>query len=287
MKIAFIVLTFTIIFIYILSVREYRDYVAPLDVKQYPLKNFIVIGLYILDLFKHNYNTTYDKILYGKIIEISGGKHSKYYLKIHWANKIVFLLLGIELISIIGSAMDTDGGFWFFSCILLAAIFYFTDYELTQKINKRRTLIQIDFPEFLNKLILSINAGMTVSRAWERAVIDNKRMGPLNIELQEVLAEIRGGKPESKAYADFAKRCRTPEITRFVSVMLQNLRKGNAELVPILRVHSNDCWQMRKNTAKRLGEEASTKMIFPLILMFIAILIIVITPAILSLRGLT
>lgn len=285
MKITLLVLSFSIILLYFLSKKKYSNDVALLDSQRYVLKHFIVIGLYILDLFKHKYNTSYDRMLYSKIIEFSGAKQSKYYLKIHLANKIVLLLLCVELILIIGVFITPDKGFCFFSCVLLLLIMYLTDNELNQRINKRRISLQIDFPDFLNKLVLLINAGMTVPRAWERAVSNSRNTGPLYNELKTVLAEIRAGKPETRAYADFAKRCKIPEITRFVSIMLQNLRKGNTELVYILRVHSNDCWQMRKNAAKKLGEEASTKMLLPLILMFIGILLIVITPAVLTLRN--
>jgi tight adherence protein C len=250
MKIALIGLTLSIVLLYLLSYRKYTDDVVPLDPRRYTLKHFIVIGLYILDLFKHQYNTSYDRMLYSKIIEISGAKQSKYYLKIHLANKIVLLLLCMELVLIIGAIITPDRGFWFFSCLFLLAIIYLTDNELNQSIHKRRISLQIDFPDFLNKLVLLINAGMTVPRAWERAVSNSSNTGPLYNELKTVLTEIRSGKPETRAYTDFAKRCKTPEITRFVSIMLQNLKKGNTELVYILRVHSNDCWQMRKNAAK-------------------------------------
>jgi tight adherence protein C len=43
---------------------------------------------------------------------------------------------------------------------------------------------------------------------------------------------------------------------------------------------------MRKNAAKRIGEEASTKLLLPMMLMFIAILLIVALPAVLAMRGL-
>ena len=39
---------------------------------------------------------------------------------------------------------------------------------------------------------------------------------------------------------------------------------------------------MRKSVAKRLGEEASTKILIPLMIMLVGIIIIVATPAILS-----
>jgi len=55
-------------------------------------------------------------------------------------------------------------------------------------------------------------------------------------------------------------------------------------LVPLLKLQSNECWQLRKNMAKRLGEEASTKLVLPLMIMFVGILIIVILPAVMQLR---
>ena len=42
---------------------------------------------------------------------------------------------------------------------------------------------------------------------------------------------------------------------------------------------------MRKNAVKRLGEEASTKMLIPMMIMFFSIIMIVILPALLSMSG--
>jgi tight adherence protein C len=124
-----------------------------------------------------------------------------------------------------------------------------------------------------------------VPRAWEKISADNRKDRPLYNELAAVISDIRAGKPEIKAYEDFAKRCRSQEVTRFISVIIQNMKKGNSELVSILRVMANECWETRKNITRKLGEEASTKMILPLMLMFGAILLIVATPAVLALQG--
>jgi tight adherence protein C len=168
--------------------------------------------------------------------------------------------------------------------LLFTVIFYISDRELFEKVKKRRLAIQLDFPDFVNKLTLLINAGMTVSKAWERTSA-GERQSPLYMELASSVQNIRSGMAEHKAYEEFAKRCHVPVITRFITVILQNIRKGNAELVPILRVFSNECWEIRKNTAKKYGEEASTKMLLPMMLMFIAILLIVGMPAVLALKG--
>ena len=143
----------------------------------------------------------------------------------------------------------------------------------------------MDFPEFLNKFTLLVNAGMTVSRAWSKISEDASKGGPLYEEIAHTVSEISSGKAEIISYEDFAERCKISEITKFISVIEQNIRKGNKELVSVLKYQVNDCWQMRKNVAKRLGEEASTKMLLPLMLMFFAIVLIVATPAIMAMQG--
>jgi Flp pilus assembly protein TadC len=257
-----------------------------LDKKVYRLKPILTIGLYLLDCIKYRFDTNYDRKLLSAIIETSGPKQAQYLLKIHWSNKITHLLSAILFGLLIGVFSKPDTGYLFFCFCLLGGAFFISDKELFDRVKKRRNAIRTGFPDFANKLVLLINAGMTVTRAWERISSDRRKDTPLHKEVCMTIQDIRGGKPEHSAYEEFAKRCRTPEITRFISVILQNIRKGNAELVPVLRVLTNDCWEMRKNIAKRFGEEASTKMLLPLMLMFLAILLIVGTPAVLALRSL-
>ena len=54
------------------------------------------------------------------------------------------------------------------------------------------------------------------------------------------------------------------------------------EVVPVLRQQGNECWEMRKNAARQMGEEASSKILLPMMLMFLGIVLIVATPAVLS-----
>ena len=271
--------------LFFLSKGKYDDYIAPLDKKAYPLKNILPMGFFIMNAIKYKYNSKYDRDLLTKVAEISGHKYAQYYLQVHWANKIAYILLASVIIAFLGVGMEADIGFGVFSLFILAAIAYYSDKELDEKIKKRRLSIQMDFPDFLNKLTLLINAGMTVGRAWEKVVFDNKKDSPLYQELTISISDIKAGKSEAQAYEDFAKRCRTPEITKFISVIIQNLKKGSTELISVLRLQANECWEMRKSAAKRLGEEASTKMLFPMMIMFLAILIIVALPAVLALQG--
>ncbi|MEN6317029.1 MAG: type II secretion system F family protein [Clostridiaceae bacterium] len=271
------------IMLYILSRGKYSDIVDSIDKKACPIKGMLPVGLYMLDLFKYSYNTTYDRKLITAIKELHGPGKAVLMLRVHWGGKLSWMLLSLLFAFFVGTLSEPDAGYAIFCILLPVVIFYISDRELFEKVKKRRLAIQLDFPDFVNKLTLLINAGMTVSKAWERTSASD-RQTPLYMELASSVQNIRSGMAEHKAYEEFAKRCHVPVITRFITVILQNIRKGNAELVPILRVFANECWEIRKNTAKKYGEEASTKMLLPMMLMFIAILLIVGMPAVLALK---
>lgn len=275
---AMVVLHFT-------SAARYADTVSSLDKKEFPLKDLLPAGLMITDTFKCNWSSGYDRKLMMAVTELYGYRRAMDMLRVHWGQKISLMLSAVLFEIVVGAFTVFDGGYIFFCIFLLAAVFIFSDRDLYEKVKKRRQAILLEFPDFVNKLTLLVNAGMTVSRAWEKAVAESDRQTPLYRELRAAMQDIRSGVPEHKAYEEFAKRCHIPSVTRFVSVILQNIRKGNSELVPVLRLLSNECWELRKNAAKKIGEEASTKLLVPMMLMFIAILLIVGMPAVLALRN--
>ncbi len=279
----FITYSIILVILYLLPGRNYADTVGQLDKKLFPARAALPTGLYLIDTFKYSFNTGYDRRIFTALVELHGNKRAGLMLKVHLGNKISLMLLSVLFALFVGLFSAPDAGYIVFVLALPVGIAVFTDRDLFERIKKRRLAIQLEFPDFVNKLTLLINAGMTVSRAWEKIAWDSNLQTPLYLELRSAIQDVRSGIPEHKSYEEFAKRCRVPVITRFISVILQNIRKGNAELVPILRVYANECWELRKSTAKRLGEEASTKLLLPMMLMFIAILLIVGMPAVLSL----
>ncbi|HYF75186.1 MAG TPA: type II secretion system F family protein [Candidatus Nitrosocosmicus sp.] len=227
----------------------------------------------------------YERKLASKLAVLYGSKEVKPRVRNHMAVKINFLISACLGVTLMGSLMEKpDTSYAVFAAVLLLAVFYAPDRELNERIKRKNFLVQYDFPDFLNKLVLLVNAGMTVPKAWEKIVTDRKNLTPLYEELNITYIEIRNGKSELDAYEDFARRCRAREITKFVTTIIQNQRKGNSELVPLLKLQSNECWQLRKNMARKLGEEASTKLVLPLMIMFVGILVIVILPAVLQLK---
>lgn len=268
------------------SVR-YQEYLASLENADYSLKKLLPLGVYFEENIKIYRADYLNRHLRRMLSEIHGGADTLKYLRLHNAFRIVYLLAGVCIaIFFILINPEIDASLIMFCVAMLAGLFFLPDLEVYRKVKRRRLMLQADFPDFLNKMVLLLGAGMTIPRAWEKIVRESERQTFLYKELDKSILEIQAGNSILQAYEGFARRCRLPEINKFVTLILQNIKKGNAELVLILRVQSSECWEMRKLAAKKIGEEASTKMLFPLFLMLVAILLIVSTPALIAISGL-
>ena len=150
--------------------------------------------------------------------------------------------------------------------------------------------MQIDYPQIINKFNLYIRAGMTVRKAWFRIVQDHQmRNGDKSgrkayDEMAAAMYQIRGGLPEGECYESFGRRCGEPAYRRFGMLLSQNLRKGSSGLAELLEREASEAFEDRKKLAKKLGEEAGTKLMIPLFMMLVIVLIIVTVPAFFSIQ---
>ncbi len=285
---------------YLRSKGKYDEYMEYVDKEEYGLKDFIPLGLLkaestwtekITPMQLKTILASHNNQVYQKVLELHGPKDVEFYYYIHSGYRLAAAILASAMAAIMGMIMsvqgDTGNGA-LLSVIAIAAAFavpFLVDTSLKESIEKRRRSIQMEFPEFVNKLTLLVNAGMTISKAWEKIINENKKEHILYDEMRYSLMEIKAGKPEAVAYEEFARRCRVKEVTKFVSVIVMNLKRGGSEVVPVLKAQGNECWEMRKNAARQLGEEASTKILIPLMIMFMGIVLIVSTPAVLSMTS--
>ena len=68
------------------------------------------------------------------------------------------------------------------------------------------------------------------------------------------------------------------------ALLSQNLRKGTKGLGDMLSMEAIEAMEERRNRAKRLGEEAGTKLMIPMVMMLIVVMIIVVVPAFMSIQ---
>jgi hypothetical protein len=63
------------------------------------------------------------------------------------------------------------------------------------------------------------------------------------------------------------------------ALLSQNIRKGSNNLLQILRQEADHAFAERKNQAKKLGEEAGTKLLLPMMMMLCVVMVIIMIPA--------
>lgn len=153
--------------------------------------------------------------------------------------------------------------------------------DLHRRVVSREREVLLELPELLNKIILLVGAGSTVQQAikqcLERKKGDSKH--PLYRELLQMLAEWESGYSFQQAMEGFSKRCGIQEVSAFTTAVLLNYRRGGHDFVLSLRDLSRSLWERRKAVSKTLGEQASSKMVFPMVLLFLVVVILVGAPA--------
>ncbi len=265
------------------SVRQrYREELEPLDGKQYSWKGLLPFALWVYDEMHIPSGGSYFVFLYQRVVMVYGTRYARYYLKVHWAEKFMFFFLGMAVACFLGAVSAAGAGFLPVIPIAGGLLFFITDKNLDDKARKRKLQLMMDFPVFISKLALLMNAGMHLRQALERIYVDAMEKPPLYAELGTVLEDISAGVTESQAWQEFSERCKVREITSFASMISQNAKIGGSKMVDELKRMTHETWEMRKHAARQMGETASARLIFPLMLMFMAILAIVITPAIMQ-----
>lgn len=152
--------------------------------------------------------------------------------------------------------------------------------------------MELQYADMVSNLALLLGAGMNVSSAWNRLTTNytNKRNKKTICEkevYEEMLKtayEIKNGMGEERAYERFGERCGGYRYRKFGNLLAQNLRKGSRGLTKLLEQEAEAAFEERKSMARKLGEEAGTKMLFPMILMLGAVMLILAFPAIRSME---
>lgn len=176
---------------------------------------------------------------------------------------------------------------------LVAAILIWllSDKDLQKKMDLRNKQMLMDYPDIINKFNLFLNAGMTIKQTWFKIAEDYKQKiemgGKTRYAYEEMiitLYELKNGIPEAQAYEQFGQRTGLLPYMKFSSLLVQNLKKGNKDMVEILKREVIEAIHDRKETVKRLGEEASTKLLGPMVIMLFIVLVIIMIPAFLSFK---
>lgn len=162
--------------------------------------------------------------------------------------------------------------------------------EEKQQRQKRERELLLDYSDVLSKLMVLIGAGLTVRNAWERMILDyemaqkqgKQKERAAYEEMRRTYYQMQSGMAEGEAYQEFGRRCRLQPYLKLSGLLEQNRRSGTKNMRSILQAEMTDALEQRKNLARRLGEEAGTRLLMPLFLMLGIIMVMIMVPAMMT-----
>lgn len=269
------VLSLAVWLFFYLKGKKYSDMFETLDGKEFPLKDVYFVGYAVMEKINYQYKSKSDRKLRQEVEVLYDEKYADYYIRVSYAQKVTIsmtiFVLALALYGLSGEMAASVVGIMF-----SGLAFYYFGTSTHNKIVKRSEEMLSDFSEVVSKLALLTNAGMILKEAWE--LTSGEGDSALYKEMRTSVEDMRNGMSELDAYHAFGKRCMIPEIKKFASTICQGLVLGNSELTISLQNQSKEVWSERKNAVKLQGEKASTKLLFPMMVMFIGILIMIIVP---------
>ncbi len=152
----------------------------------------------------------------------------------------------------------------------------------------RQEQMEIDYCEVVSKLVLLMGAGLTIRRAWEKIVQEYQsavKPGKKRFVYEEMIVtvnELAAGIPERLVYENFGRRCNLGRYIKLGSLLEQNFVRGSGHLLELLQVEADKAFEERKQLANRQGQEATTKLLLPMMLELVAVMAIVMVPAFIS-----
>ena len=170
--------------------------------------------------------------------------------------------------------------------LLLAGILglWSMDLDLRRAVTARERQLQLSYPQVVSKLVLYLGAGMSARSVFFKMAQEylDRESGEKAVAYEEIcrtVRELESGVSEADAYIHFGKRCRERQYIKLASLLTQNLLRGNDRLLAALQEEAALALENRKAIARKLGEEAGTKLLVPMVMMLAVTLVMIMIPA--------
>lgn len=155
------------------------------------------------------------------------------------------------------------------------------DQDLDKLYEKRKQALTFAYPDFTGKLALLTGAGMNVTGAIKKIYRDGKEKAaePFYEELGIFVRNLDNGMLEERALEDLGKRSGLPQYRKFCSLLSTHMKKGSLSLKKHLENEAEEAFTEHQNHIRKLGEEAGTKLLLPMLLMLLVVMALIMIPA--------
>ncbi len=164
--------------------------------------------------------------------------------------------------------------------VLIAAIFgaWLAGAQLREAGKARLKAVDRALPGAIDLASLCMSAGLDFMGAVRQLTQRSRTSDePVYEEFEVMLHQLELGLTRRHALEDFARRCPTDAVKDFVGSVIQSEEKGNP-LAEVLHIQAGMLRMRRSVTAEEAAARAGVLMMGPLMMIFVAILILVLGP---------
>ena len=153
---------------------------------------------------------------------------------------------------------------------------------------ERRDSIKMEFPYFLDKLVMLLSAGLILRESVERIAEDYRKHTDekhKKVLYEEVWTTVKTMRETNSSLSSellrLSERLGVREFAR-LSVILRDSLESGMELAAKLSHESDLMWTERRSAVQKLGRTADTRLVFPLVIVLLVLIIIVMAPAVMQ-----
>lgn len=151
---------------------------------------------------------------------------------------------------------------------------------------QRRKAMLMELPKLLTRLTLLVGAGDSIQTGFIKCAQHKQASDhPLYVEWNEAVHELKNGVSFSVVVEKLNRNCAVQQMSLLTTILLLNYRKGGEHFISSVQELSLSLWETRKTMARTKGEEASSKMIFPLVGILLLLMMLIVAPAIFMMQN--
>ncbi len=257
---------------------EFEEYIKPLNKKDFMMPEIYGVGFKVMKMFNFEFKNRNANQLRENASILYGERYADYYMRVLYAQRISIIYLSFAVGCGLCSLAEGTDKLLLLAVVLVmcAALYYYFLTLPANQVKERSVRFMDEFPNAVSTIALLVNSGMILREAWRE--VSMSADSELYMEMRKVNEDMDNGVAEVDALYNFGNRCVTPEIKKFTAFIVQGLEKGSRDLAIALRNQTDEMWQLKKQNTLKRGELASSKLMIPLMIMFIGILIMVMGP---------
>lgn len=200
----------------------------------------------------------------------------EYYASVVWAETITLVHLFLTMTLLCAVVFNSMQGMVLIIGLLMTmAVGNYCYTYMSNKLKERTKNCEQELPEVVSSMAILINSGMILKEAWN--VVSESRDGDFYQLMRKARYNMENGFSDADAIYLFGKESNSVEIKKFVSSLLQSMEKGGGEIATFMANQSKELWSTKRQKMLQEGEKAATKLLIPIVLMFLGIMIIIIT----------